>query len=888
MENNVSPPTLARRLFEWYCNPAICEELAGDMEEAYHRRMAEEGKLKADLRYWLNVLMFFQPRFIRRGSAGHVMDMYGNYLKVALRSLTKQKGYAAINVASLLIGFAFCIMIWLYVQYELSFDGHFAEGRNIYRAWVKEDYGEGEQFFNTVTPIPLGPDLAATYPEVRAFTRFDMRSTVVKQGNRLLEGTMHFADEGFFDLFDTEVVSGEASVADLESIVLTESAAKKHFGSEGALGQYMTVQLGNRFEEFIVRGVVADQRATQSVQYDMLVNYEHFLDVVGPESRTNYFNIFSETYVLLQEGAWAADLEGRLPALVKRVLGEDYQPGSYVVGLQPLEDIHLNADIPAGIAPVSDAKYIYILSAVALLILLVACINFVTLAVGRSLSRVKEVGVRKSLGAMRGQIMSQFWAEALLTTFVALVAGIALAAILLPVFSELAGVKLSLELSVANILFILLLGGGTGLLAGSYPSLFLSRFHPAGIFHSGGGTGRNRELMRRLMVGFQFVLSILLILGTLTMQRQLAYLQNKHLGFEQEQLITVPQHMESKVFKDFEGYINEGLQRRNLLAEALASVSEVEVVGMSTHTFGQQGWTNIGWQDEKGVYEEITMNVVDSRFIDAYGIDIKAGRGFDEDNRAGLNYGVVVNEAFVKHFGIEDPAGAAMPRPFGDYTILGVARDFHYQSLHSPVMPALLVVSPMGLLKNITNLDFATNPNPKITLKLNTADLPATMDRIEKIWKETLRDQPFDYSFVDMTLASQYSQEKRLSRIMWLTTLLGIAISCMGLFGLVTLSLTKRTKEIGIRKVMGASSGQVMGMVYREFLLLIALSFGIAMPLAWFGMEHWLQEFAYRIGMDAGTYLLAGGIITAVASVTIFYHSWQAARNNPVYALRSE
>lgn len=814
--------------------------------------------------------------------------MFKNYFKVAYRNLLKHRLYSIINVSGLMVSFAFCTLIWLYVKHELSFDQFYANTEQIYRAWIYEDYGPDEQFFNTFTPIPLGPALQSSFPEVKEAVRIGSFSSLVKKNDYTQNESIFYADSSFFEVFDAKVLQGEADLRGIQNLILTQSYAVKYFGDNDPIGQTLLIRAGDQFQEFKVTGVVEDPPSNVSLQYEMLIPFENSKYMTNERARTSWYNVSVETYVLLQEQVSSKKVEKKLPAMVQQVLGERYKPGEYTVGLQPLTDIHLNAEFPQGMVSVSDWKYVYILSGVALLILVVACINFVTLAVGRSISRAKEVGVRKVVGAERKQLMSQFWSEAILTTLISTILGILLVVLTLPIFNQLAGKVLSFDLIISNIAFLLGLVLLVGFLAGIYPALVLSGFSPLQVLRGKISMGYSREMFRKLMVAFQFVLAIILIIGTLVMKQQLQYLQNKNLGFDKEQIVVIPQNMENRMSGGFANVLDESMQRKQIMENALARVPEVKEVTSSFFTFGQSGWMEVGYTTEDDQYREFNINVVDHDFVETYGLQILQGRDFDQESGTDARSAVLVNETFVKAFNLANPVGNPLPAPFQEYQVIGVLSDFHYQSLHTTVEPVLLVINPDGILKNIENIGFGDSPNPKISVKVQSKALPQTMAEIQQVWQEVAPDQQFDFSFVDQNVDAQYRQEHRLGTILSFTAALGIFISCLGLFGLVTLSMSRKTKEIGIRKVLGASVWQVVALTYKEFMGLIILAFLIAIPVSYIMMNRWLADFAYRIDLKFPIFLIAGIIILLIAGLTIAYQSVKAATSNPVESLRDE
>lgn len=884
------PPHRAQQFLRWFCDPDLLPEIEGDLYEMYRRWVEEHSKRRADLYYYFNVLTFLKLQFLHKKSFRPVntLAMLKNYLVIAYRNLLKHKRYAFINISGLMVSFACCALVWLYVQHELSYDKFYTQADQIYRAWVLEDYGENEQFFNTVTPVPLAEALKNSIPEVEEAVRIGVLNDVVKKDDFSDNEQFVFVDPAFTQLFDTEVVEGEADLSELRNVLLSETVAKKYFGDQAAVGELLSIKVGAALAEYKVSGVIKDPPANASFAYHILIPFENSQFVMSERGRTSWYNVFVETYVLLREDAQAAQAEAKFPDMMRQALGENYQEGEYNVGLQPLTDIHLNLDFPVGAAEVIDPRYIYILSGVAILILLVASINFVTLAIGRSISRSREVGIRKAIGALRKQLMTQFWSEALLITAIAMLLGILLAIVLLPTFNQLAGQSLVFSLSLGNIVFVISLLLLIGLLAGFYPAAVLSGFSPIQSLRGILRMEHERVGLRKVMVTFQFVLAIVLIAATLIMKQQLAYIQNKNLGFDQEQIVVITQNMQASLSEGFTVYLEEGRQRKERIENALSRLPEVKSVAGSSYTFGQSNWIEVGYTSEQGQYREFYMDIVDQDFVPTYGLKLSAGRNFARANGADTRSGVLVNETFVKAFGLNDAVGGTLPKPFDMYQIIGVLEDFHYQSLHTEIEPAILVINPEDILSNLENVGFVGNPTPKISVKLQSASLTETMAELKEVWQQQAPDQQFDFTFLDETLDAQYRQEQKLGTIFSITSGLGIFIACLGLFGLVTLSVSRRTKEIGIRKILGASTWEVLLLTYREFIGLIAIAFLISIPLAYLAMQRWLGDFPYRIDIGGSAFLIAGSLILCIATLTIAAQAYKAALAKPVDSLRSE
>jgi putative ABC transport system permease protein len=811
--------------------------------------------------------------------------MIQNYFRLALRNLLKHKGPGFINITGLSIGTAIVILLSLYVWDEWTFDRFHSKSDRVYRAWTKEHL-KGEVLFNTITPVILGQELRDNFPEIQQVARYYTVNTLTKKGNFSELEEVHFAEPSFFKVFDFKLLRGkeENALSDMHSAVITEEIGLKYFGDPFPLGQTLTLQTGGEWTHFTVTGILEKAPGNSSIQYGIVVPFEKGASQMSEEAKTSWTNVVVETYVLLDEANKVKELEAKFAPFVDSKVASDYKPGEYVVGFQPLTDIHLNKDFPLGIAPVSDRRYAYILAGIALLILGLACINFTTLAVGRSVMRAKEVGVRKATGASRGQLMAQFWNEAVLTAGVSVLVGFLLAWTALPYFNDLADKQLALHFSPKTLLLSAGLALVTGLISGVYPALVLSGFKPAltlrGVVSKIGG---NRHTVLRGLVGFQFMLSVLLIISTLVMLRQMHFLQNKNLGYNKEQIVVLPYKRSGARLTD---QWAEGKKVLELLRNELGGKSGFSDLAMSAHTFGTPGWMSIGYTDPgTQKFRNFMLNGVDDRFLSLHGMVFVSGRNFSRENISDEK-AVIVNEAYAKQFGVE--VGQQMQEPFRAFQVIGVAKDFNFESLHTAVQPLVLACDPVAIIRTASDWNFDDTPNPKLSVKVSSDNLPATLSTLRLAWQKVAPDQAFNYAFLDDNIGKQYRAESRLSQLVGMATGLAILIACLGLFGISALTIAQRTKEIGIRKVLGASVANVTGLLTKDFLKLVVFSFVIAFPVAWFFMDKWLQDFAYRIDIQWWMFAIAGAAAVTVAFLTVGFQSVKAALANPVKSLRSE
>ncbi len=816
--------------------------------------------------------------------------MLKNYLKIAFRSLWRSKAHSTINVVGLSIGIACCVLISLFVKDELTFDRFHSKADRIYRAYVIEDWGVNQQFIDITTPFPLGPALKDNLPEVELMVRRNNIGTQVRVGDELFSESATIAGADFLEMFDFELVQGEKTdiLRDQSAILVTEEYAKRFFGTDEAIGKTVSLLLGEKFEDFTVKGVLKNPPVNSSIQFGMVISDLNYPKLYSEKALTSgWFNITPETFVLLKEGVDPAVLSKKFPSVFKPLIGEDYEKSKYFVGLQPLTKIHLDTSLPAGIAPVSDPKYSYILGAIAGLILIVACINFVTLSIGRSLKRSKEVGIRKVAGAQRQQLIFQFIGEAVIITFLALFIGLMLSFLALPTFNTLSGKTLSLPIDKFLVFVSVSLIAVIGLIAGSYPAFVLSSFKPIAVLKGALQSGSSKQTLRKVLVGIQLVLSIFLISSTLVMREQLHFLQSKNLGFDKEQLAVIQLNVNEG--RGLRERVPKGFEIAERFKRELAGLPQIASVSASSHDFGNGNWVNLGFTDDQAVYRTFSYNTIDDDFLPAMKIDVVVGRNFSDENPSDQRRSLIVNEAFAKMFGWTDPVGKKIPgKNFEDHEIIGMVKDFNYQSLYTKVEPLVLGMNPTVILTGIENINVQNSPIPKLFIRLKPGQASETLAKIETIWDKITGGEEFNFQFVDETLNAQYRSDQNLGKIVSLTTMLAILIGSLGLYGLASLAMQNRIKEISIRKVLGATEQSLLVLLSKDYIMLIGISLVISVPITWWMMKDWLSTFEYRITIGAGVFLLSGGISLAIALLTISYEAIKTAWSQPAKTLKYE
>lgn len=816
--------------------------------------------------------------------------MIRNYFKIAMRSLMRSKIHSAINIAGLSIGICCCVLIGLFVKDELTFDRFHSRAERIYRVYAIEDWGENQRFININTPFPMGPALKDNLEDVELIVRINNIGTQVKTGTEQFSQQVTIAGVDFLEMFDFELIHGQKQniLGQQSSIVLTEETAKRFFGNVDPTGKNLSLFLNDRFEDFTVTGVLKDPPGNSSIQFEIVISDLNYPKLYTQRTLTSgWFNISPETYIQLKEETSRESISKKFPAVFRPLLGDRYEKSKYFVGLQPLTSIHLDKFLPAGNAPVSDPKYIYILSAVALLILFVACINFVTLAVGRSLKRSREVGIRKVAGAQRLQLIFQFVGEAVIVTAVALVFGIALSGLCLSFFNDLSGKQLSFPLDGFLLIISVCLVIVIGLFAGSYPAFVLSAFKPVSVLKGVVKGGNHKQTIRKMLVGVQLALSIFLISCTLLMKKQMQFLQNKNLGFDKEQLLVIQLNVpgvQSRAQR-----VQEGFRIAEKFKAELPKIPGISSVSASSHDFANGNWAYVGFTDDDGVYRNFYYNSIDPDYLEAMKMEIVTGRNFSHEFASDKRRSVIVNQAFMDYFGWSEAIGKRIPgKNFGDHEIIGVVKDFNFSSLYTKVAPLALAMDPTVIMDGIENIDIDNSMIPKLLIRIRPGHANQTISQIKEVWDKITGEAEFGFSFVDQTLALQYRRDQNLGQIITVATVLAMIIGSLGLYGLASLTMQNRTKEISIRKVMGATQRSLLILLSKDYVLLILISLLLSVPFTWYLMKHWLTTFEYRVDIGAGVFLIAGGISLVIALLTISYEALKTSSGQPAETLKYE
>ena len=793
--------------------------------------------------------------------------MFKNYLKIALRNLWKHKVFSFINIMGLTVGMSACFLIFLYVNFELSYDAFNTKSDRIYRL-VTDIKTPSETINAGITSWAFGPSIKSDFPEVEAFTRVSGGSFLVRKGDiKFQEDKTVMADSTLFQVFDFKLIKGDPKTAlkDQLSIVFTEKAAKKYFGDADPVGQ--TLLLSGEGLPAKVTGVMKDIPENSQIKGDMFVSMTTMTQRFNKGLDDQWGNFGATTYLLLAPGSTKAALEKKFPAFLERRAGKTMKESQmyYKLFLEPLRDVYLKSTRDT--AESGSMNNVYVFSVVAIFILLIACINFVNLTTARSVERAKEVGIRKVVGAPKMLVARQFISESILLCLIAFVFAVALSTALIPLFNNLSGKVISTGI-LDNLPFVagmFIAAVLIGILAGIYPALVLSSFEPVVVLKGRFTTSVKGILLRKSLVTIQFAISIALIIATIVVYIQMDFMRNRDLGFSKDQMMIVN---------------SQGDPKKDAFKQSLADITGVKSTAASSSVPGS---------GNPGAYSEIEnksgdlqianldLYFVDFDYIPQFGLKMAAGRPFSRDFGTDTTQAMVMNEAAVKLFGYSSPE-EAIGRRFKQWgregKIVGVVKDFHFRSLQETIKPLTMRIEPGG--------------SELVSIKIDGGNIKETVAAVEQKWKTIMPNRPFSYYFMDEFFDRQYRSEERFEKLFFNFAILAIFISCLGLLGLASYSTMQRTKEIGVRKVMGASTGSIVGLLSKDFLKLVLIAFVIASPIAYYGMYRWLENFAYKTDIYWWIFAIAAFLSAAIAFATVSFQSIRAALMNPVKSLRSE
>ena len=880
------PPKLFIRFFRWYAHPKLKDSIEGDLIEEYNERLHSRGKRAADFRFAIDVVLLFRPAILRRFRFNQdpiPYGMYKSYFMIAWRAFLKSKGYSFINITGLAVGLSACLLIGLYVHHELSYDRFHEKAARIFRVNTEIKFGDNHIDLALANPL-FGETAKAELPEIEETTRIQWYgSFLVKKGNEnIREGNVAWADSTLFGVFTLPMIYGNprTALAEPNCIVITESVARKYFGKPDVLGETLTI---NNTQSRKITGVIRDIPSNSHFQFTSfipLIENEYASDPTWAGSQ-NW-----PTYLLLREGANADDVESllnemlgrhlgpQLKSIIGKTLDEFTRDGNFFkTSLTALPDIHLHSKRIGELFSAGNIQYVYMFSAIAIAILLIAIINFMNLATARSAHRAREVGMRKVMGSRKGLLIAQFITESFLTCAGAMVLAVVIAIIALPHFNVLTGKSLPADilLNPRVVVSLLILTVIVGILSGSYPAFYLSGFQPASVLKGTHSGSARKSLFRNVLVVFQFAASVILIAGTLIVFRQMKYIQQKDVGYNRDRLLIINNTDQI------------GKTRAQTLKTSLLTISGVEKATITGFLPVNYYRNNDSFFSSPSLElkDAISMQkwVVDEDYLETMGMRIVEGRNFSRIVAADTA-AIILNESAAKFLGNRDILEKKLYRIVDEQTkaleafhVIGIVKDFNFSSLRETVKPlAFMYGSDEG----------------GMTLKIAGSDIAGVLSAIEKQWKSVAPELPFEYGFMDQDFDKLYKGERQSGKLITYFATLSILISCLGLFGLATYMAEQRTKEIGIRKVMGASIPGITTLLSKDFLRLVLIAVAIATPVAYYFASQWLAGFAYHIDVEWWVFAVASVMAAVIAFMTVSIQAVKAALQNPVKSLRTE
>jgi putative ABC transport system permease protein len=795
--------------------------------------------------------------------------MLQNYVKIAWRNLLRSKTYSLLILAGLACGMTCAIVLGLFVKDELDFDGYHTNADRIYRLVLDIKWADNR--YNMATAAtPFGPALQREFAEIKNMLRIKQGNQTFRNGGNVTNVKhLYYADPSLFTFFDYDFIDGDPKTAlnGTTNVVLTEKLAQILFGkTSGLIGKTVLVKDN---EPFTITGIIREAPANHHLQFDALLPYANRrVSNADPENWGN-FNTF--TYLMLDSPELAKKMESKMPAFYEKYIAKTIGDSGkekihFGITFQPLSEIHLKSSHLLGEENGSSMRYVYTISIIGLFILLIAIVNYINLATARATGRAKEVGIRKAVGSQKFQLVGQFLSESMLISILAMLVSLFLLQMSLPFFNEIAGKKLAFNLFDFNIIaFFTVFTLVVGLVSGLYPAFILSKYNPAIVLKGSTHSGGQGALLRKSLVVFQFAVSMLMIVGTIVVYRQLEYMNKKELGFDQQQVVSIP--LRSPALQQSAIALRDDILKKAGVTSASLTNGTIgsELNNKSTFNFFTKT-TDVPISSEHFI--------VDEQFLSVLKIPVKDGRNFSSAIDNDSSGAVLVNEAMLKRLGWKTLADGLIEVDTRKVEITGVVKDFHLRSLHNQIEPLILILKKNG----------ANN----LLVRISQQNIPATIASIKQSFTEINPNQPFEYDFLDQAFAKQYSSDQRRGTMFLSFSGIAILIACIGLFGLATFTAQQRTKEIGVRKVLGASVAEVAALLSADFVKLVLIAIVISVPLAWYLMQAWLQSFAYKIEIEWWVFALAGFTSVVVALLTVGFQSIRAALANPVRSLRSE
>ncbi len=810
------------------------------------------------------------------------MGLFRSHLIVAWRNMLRYRFYSLINVLGLSLAAAFLFLSYLFIFNELSYDQFHENKDRIYRIFTYDVDAKTGQLLDDenacITSIPLAPALKEDVSGIRRFARYGSNGGTVLQHDIPYKETFTLVDSSFLTMFSFPMLAGDENTAlsDPNSIVLTVEKSRKYFKDEDPIGQSISVILNDSTKTFIVTGVIDSKASVSSLQFDFLIPFDRF-EMISPGAMNTYNVAFIESYLEFEPDVFITS-ETLTESVEKDHKSETSR---WIIDIQPLDDIHLNPDLQ-GIAEFTDPQKLWIIVTLSILVMVIAVINFITLSTGHAMNRVKEIGIRKTMGANKKMLSTQLVFEALVVTFVSGILGLLITRFTIPYFNELIDGSVTLTFSFFHILFFFLIVFLVSLISGGIQSAVLIRFSPTEAVKGSKIFSARESWLNQFLIVLQFSFSIILVSGTIVMWSQMNHIQQWDLGFDEERLVQVNLHSSDNP---------EAAKRlvERFRAEAISD-PRILSVGASMNHF-RDPWTKLSFQQLEGPPKEVFYNQVDPEFIKTMKINLITGNDFTF-SKEHYSKSIIVNEALVKYFEWDDPFGEQIPGKNFDKThqIIGVVEDFHFSSLHNKIEPLVLALDDDPISSGITGLSTYVWPSNLnyLLVRVGPGDLNDVVVFLEEIWEKIDPGKPFTHTFVDDQLARNYAEEGRWRKVINAASIFAIVIAWMGLLGLTRLSVQKRVKEIGIRKVLGSSIFGVTSLLSKRFLILVVISNVIAWPVAWIFFGRWLETFSYRVDLNVLVFMASGFGVLTIAMISIGIQSLKAATANPVESLRYE
>jgi len=877
------PPRWAMRFFHWFCNDHLSDAVMGDLIEIYQRRLITQGKRKADVLFVLNVLLFMRPFAIRKKSTSspqNQLTMLQNYFKMAWRTMGRQKMYTSIKIGGFALGLATCMVIYLFIRHEMSYDQHYKNGANIYRVYNHYDGPDGGKW--TAFPASMAPILKKDFPEIEKSARlipfmwFNAGSNLIRredQAESTYEEGFAYADQELLEVLEIPILYGNPSkiLSNPNTIILSRRKAEKYFPGQDPTGKTIVLN-DDPNKTFTVGGVMENFPPNHHLSFDFFITLKGVEFWPGEQASWCCWNY--SVYVQLRPDADPAALEKKMLA-VNTIYNVGYlkETGNqnaadvekhHKFKLQPVGDIYLKSDGIGDAVPHGDLRYIWLFGSVALFILLLACINFINLSTAKSANRAKEVGLRKVVGSFRFDLVRQFLMESLLYSFLSFAIAIVIVIIALPFFNSLAGKTLTIPWNEMWLWPALLLSVVViGIVSGMYPSFYLSAFKPIDVLKGKISKGSKSSSLRSAMVIFQFTTSIVLIIGTFVIYRQMNFILNTKIGFDKEHVLMIQgANTLDKKQTDFK---NELLRLTNV--KSVTAGDYLPVSG--THRDQNGFWRDGKSKEEKPVGAQFWH--VDEDYIPTMGMKLLEGRNFNPE-MASDSQVLIVNQAMVKALGLKNPLEERVMN-WESFSIIGVVEDFHFESMKEKIAPLCFAYGKKGSI---------------ISVKIQSQQMAGVVQSITKVWDQFMPHQPIRYTYLDESYARMYDDVQRTGKILTSFAVLAVIIACLGLFALSAFMVEQRNKEMSIRLVLGASVNSIFRLLTQNFIIMVLISFVIAVPLGAYLMQSWLKDFQYKIALTWDVFAIAGLISLLIAVLTVSYQSVRAAHANPAARLKAE